>query len=128
RVDAAVAVAQLHVQAALHLGVRLHHRAHAGGELGIAGGDVLPGNHVGVHRLEVDVDAGDVGQLGADGLLQRAARLRSFLHRLVTRQLGVHGEVQRSISLALHGHVVEVADAAVAGRGRVDALDEVAAL
>ena len=37
----------------------------------------------------------------------------------------MHGQVQAAVALELHGHVVQVAHGAVAGGGRVHALDQV---
>ena len=127
-VDAPVPVAELDVQAPLDLGVRLHDPAHPRRELGVASRDVFAGDDVGIHRLEVDVDARDLGQLGADRLLQRATGLRRPGERLVAGHLGVHRQVQRSVRLAFDGDVVQVAHPAVACRGGVDALDQVALL
>ena len=40
----------------------------------------------------------------------------------------MHGEMKRAVSLAFYGHVVQVADAAVSCRRRVDSFDQVSAL
>ena len=68
------AVAELDIDHPLHLGMRLHHLPHTRGELLVAGGHVLTGNDIRFHRLEVDIDARRLRQLGANRPLQCAAR------------------------------------------------------
>ena len=92
-VDAVVAIAELDVQAAPDLRMRLHDRTNARCELSVASGHVLPGHHLRLHRLEVDVDARHLWKLGANRPLQGLAGSRRLGQRLVPGQLRVHREV-----------------------------------
>jgi len=105
--DAVVPVAQLDVDAAFFTSrVRFDHLPHLVREQGASLRHVLPLTDVGFHRLEVDVDARGLRQLGAKGFSRerswRATRIRASCRG----QLRVHRQMQRSIALAFDGDVV----------------------
>src|ERR1700694_543484 len=128
RVDLVLPVAELDVQAAPDIWMRLDHLANASRELRPARGDILAGDDHRLHRFEVDVDPRRFGELGFDRPLQRAAGLGRVRQREVAGHLRVHGQVKRAVGFALHGDVVQVADAAVPRRRGVDALHDVGSL
>ena len=73
RVDAVVPVAQLDVDAPLHLRVGFNDLAHPRRQLSPSGGDVLTWYDLRLHGFEVDVNARHFGELRANRALEPAA-------------------------------------------------------
>src|SRR2546423_14278514 len=93
--DAVVPIAELNIEASAALGMRLHDGANARGELSVAGCHVLARHDLRLHRLEMDVDARHLRQLGANRPFQRLAGARRRGQRLVPGQLRMHREMKR---------------------------------